>query len=113
MATFDAKLHQEAFVNMETGRKTVYVLPCTPEYSVMSAGDRLEFGSFGSILIGMIRRYPDVESLLEAQGFNNVVPEAESLDQAAGILREVSEWDEAVEREHGVLALRVREAWRK
>ena len=49
MATYDANLHIEAFEAMEASRKTVYTVIAIPEYSVMSSGDRLEFGSFGSI----------------------------------------------------------------
>ena len=49
MATYDANLHIDAFEQMEASRKTVYTVIAVPEYSVMSSGDRLEFGSFGSI----------------------------------------------------------------
>lgn len=113
MATFDANLHEEAFLNMESGRKTVYTLLSTDEYAFISAGDRLEFGRFGSILVGMVRRYPCLEDLLEAQGYENVVPEATSTEDATRIIREVPEWNKELEEQVGVLALRVREAWRK
>lgn len=113
MATYDAKHHEEAFRHMEEGRKTVYVLLATEDFAGISAGDRLEFGAHGSILIGMVRRYPSLEALLEAQGYQNVVPGSASAEEAAHTLRETSEWDSAQEPAVGVLALRVREAWRK
>ncbi len=113
MATFDAPFHEQAFIEMEEGRKTVYVIPATEEFAFMSSGDRLEFGSHGSIHVGMVRHYPDLDSLLEAEGFHNLVPEAETAAEAMAVVRSSEEWDEGAEKAHGVLALRVREARRK
>ena len=69
MATYDAPLHLEAFENMESNQKTSYTLPATVDYRFMVSGDRLEFGSFGSITVGMVRRYASLEELVEAQGW--------------------------------------------
>lgn len=113
MATYDAPLYEDAFIDMEEGRKTVYTLLATEEYGGMSAGDRLEFGSFGSIMVGMVRHYPDLESLVRMEGFRNVVPSAEDEAEALSAIRSIPEWDEAQEKAMGVLALRVREARRK
>ncbi|MBN1335720.1 MAG: hypothetical protein JXB39_07145 [Deltaproteobacteria bacterium] len=113
MATFDAPFHEQAFIEMEEGKKTVYVILATEEYDCMSAGDRLEFGSHGSIHVGMVRRYPDLESLMEAEGFHNLVPQAETAEAALGVIRSIEEWDAEAEKGQGVLALRVREARRK
>lgn len=113
MATFDGSLHIQAFENMERGDKTVYVVLCTDEYSMMSSGDRLEFGAHGSITIGTVRRYPDLERLCEAESFRNVVPEANTVEDAVRAIRAVPEWDPSMERERGVMALRVRETRRK
>jgi ASC-1-like (ASCH) protein len=113
MATYDAPLYEDAFREMEEGRKTVYVVLANEEYAAISSGDRLEFGSFGSIMVGMVRRYPNLEALAAAEGFRNLVPSAEVADEAVAMVRGLDEWDEAMERERGVIALRVREARRK
>ena len=113
MATYDAPLHIEAFENMEASRKTVYTLPATLDYRFMVSGDRLEFGSFGSITVGMVRRYESLEALVEAQGWECLVPEADDADSAIKIVRANDDWDDGAESEDGVLALRVREARRK
>jgi len=113
MATFDAPFHEDAFIEMEEGRKTVYVILATEEYAYMSSGDRLEFGSHGSIHVGMVRRYPDLESLLQTEGFRNLVPQAETEEEALAVVRAIPEWDAEAEKRCGVLALRVREARRK
>jgi ASC-1-like (ASCH) protein len=113
MATYDADLHLDAFEQMEANRKTVYTVIRTPEYSVMSSGDRLEFGSFGSITIGMVRRYANLEALIEGEGWQTLVPDAEDGADAMAQVRSISEWDKAQEDEYGVLSLRVREARRK
>jgi len=113
MATFDATTHPLAFAHMEGGVKTVYVVPWSLQYSVLSSGDRIEFDDLGSISIGMVRRYPGLSELLEAEGWENVVPEVDSLEAAAQALRADTSWDLAAEGEHGVLAFRVRSAKRK
>lgn len=113
MATFDATTHPLAFAHMEGGVKTVFVMPATLEWSMASMGDRIEFDDLGSITLGMIRRYPSVEELLTAEGYSNVVPEAESAEQAAELLRTSVGWDRKAETDEGVLALRVRSAKRK
>ena len=113
MATYDAPLHLEAFENMESNNKTVYTLPATLDYRFMVAGDRLEFGSFGSITIGMVRKYESLEELVKAQGWQCLVPEAEDAVGAIDLVRSNESWDRSAEDEHGVLALRVREARRK
>jgi ASC-1-like (ASCH) protein len=113
MATYDAPLYEEAFREMEEGLKTVYVLLASDDYMFISSGDRLEFGSFGSIMVGMVRRYPILEALIETEGHRNLVPSAESGDEAVASIRGLGEWDPDIEQERGVLALRVREARRK
>jgi ASC-1-like (ASCH) protein len=113
MATYDAPLYEEAFREMEEGLKTVYVLLASDDYMFISSGDRLEFGSFGSIMVGMVRRYPSLEALIETEGHRNLVPSAESGDEAVASIRGLGEWDPDIEQERGVLALRVREARRK
>ena len=113
MATFDAMTHPLAFAHMEGGLKTVFVVPYSQEFSVMSSGDRIEFEDLGSISIGTVRRYESVEEMLEAEGYINVVPEADDAEQAAKLLRDSSEWNARAEKQDGVLALRVRWAKRK
>lgn len=113
MATFEATTHPLAFAHMEGGVKTVFVQPYTDELSVVSSGDRIEFEDLGSITIGMVRRYETLEELLEAEGWQNVVPEANDMAQAAEVLRASPGWDSNVEKSKGVLALRVRWAKRK
>ncbi len=113
MATYDAPLYEEAFLEMEQGLKTVYVLLGSDDYMFISSGDRLEFGSYGSIMVGMVRRYPSLEALIETEGHRNLVPSAESGDEAVASIRGLGEWDPDIEQERGVLALRVREARRK
>ena len=113
MATYDAQLHIDAFESMERGQKTVYTVPAIDEYSVMCAGDRLEFGSFGSITIGTVRRYTDLEALVAVEGWQNLVPQAASMEQALEMIRANTDWNVDHEQAHGVLALRVRETRRK
>ncbi|MFH1465361.1 MAG: hypothetical protein ABIO70_13320 [Pseudomonadota bacterium] len=113
MATYDAPLYEDAFHEMEEGRKTVYVVLASDEYAAISSGDRLEFGSFGSIMVGMVRRYASLEALTAAEGFHNLVPSAEAVEDAVASIRALDEWDAAIEQERGVIALRVREARRK
>jgi len=113
MATFEALTHPLAFAHMEGGVKTVFVVPWSLEFSMMSSGDRIEFDDLGSISIGMIRRYDTLEALLEAEGWSNVVPESASVEEAAGVLRSDASWNAGAEGADGVLALRVRWAKRK
>jgi ASC-1-like (ASCH) protein len=113
MATYDAPLYEDAFIEMESGRKTVYAVLASDDYAAISSGDRLEFGSFGSIMVGMVRRYPNLEALAEAEGFRNLLPAAETAEEAIRVLRALDEWDPEIEEKRGVLALRVREARRK
>ncbi len=113
MATFDAPFYPEAFEHMEHQRKTVYALIATDEYSFMSSGDRLEFGSEGSITVGTVRRYPSLEKLVEIEGWQALVPDAASADEALTSVRGAPDWERAAEETHGVLSLRVREARRK
>ncbi len=113
MATFDATTHPLAFAHMEGGVKTVYVVPNTLEFSVISSGDRIEFEDLGSVTIGAIRRYETLDALLEAEGHANVVPEADDAEHSATLLRGSSGWHAGAEADRGVLALRVRWAKRK
>ena len=113
MATFEATTHPLAFAHMEGGLKTVFVMPHSLEWSIASSGDRIEFQDLGSITLGMIRRYETVEALLEAEGWANVVPEADDAAHSASLLRSSAGWTKSVEVERGVLALRVRKTKRK
>jgi ASC-1-like (ASCH) protein len=113
MATYDANLHEQAFEEMEASRKTVYTLIATPEYSMICAGDRVEFGKFGSITIGMVRKYPSLEKLVEREGWQCLVPNADDADDALAQLRDANDWDSGQEQELGIVAMRVREARRK
>jgi len=112
MATFEATTHPLAFAHMEGGVKTVFVMPWTLQLSIISSGDRIEFDDLGSITIGMIRKYPTLEELIEAEGWDNVVPEADDAAHTMELLRSSTGWDGAAEA-NGVLALRVRWAKRK
>lgn len=113
MATYDATLHEEAFETMEASRKTVYTLIATPEYSMICSGDRVEFGKFGSITVGMVRRYATLEALVEAEGWQCLMPDAQDADDALRQIRDTEEWDTAEEQARGIMAMRVREAKRK
>ena len=113
MATFELTTHPLAFAHMEGGVKTVFVMPYSLQISVLCSGDRIEFDDLGSITIGMVKRYNDLEKLLETEGYANVVPEAESSDHAAELLRTSTGWDRGAEDKEGLLAFRVRWAKRK
>lgn len=113
MATFDTTVHPLAFAHMEGGMKTVYVVPNTAEFSVVTSGDRIEFDDLGFITVGAIRRYPNLAELMAAEGWENVIPEAESEEQAIEVLMSGADWTPAVVAKRGLLALRVREARRK
>ena len=82
MATFEATTTPVTFAHMEGELKTVHVVPRTNEYDGVSSGDRIEFDPLGSITIGAIRRYDTLKELLETEGFQNVVPDAETLEEA-------------------------------
>ncbi len=113
MATFELTTHPLAFAHMEGGMKTVYVTPWSASLSVMSSGDRIEFDDLGSITVGMVKRYPNLDVLLETEGFSNVVPEADGPEHAAALLRASPGWDARAEESEGLLAFRVRSAKRK
>ncbi len=113
MATYDVPVNPEAFSSMESGRKTVYAVLAEAQFDGICSGDRLEFGSVGAVSVGMVRRYPSLEALVEAEGWQNLVPEAGSATTAISDVRAVSEWDAAKEEQVGVLALRVRDTKRK
>ena len=113
MATYDAPLHQDAFSQMEARRKTIYALIADEPYRHICSGDRVEFGEHGSITVGMVRRYKNLEDLVAAQGWHCLVPTAETGEEAIAEVRAISDWDARQEREVGVVALRVREAIRK
>lgn len=113
MATFEATTHPLAFAHMEGGMKTVYVMPWSREFSVLTSGDRIEFDDLGSITVGTVRRYDTLAELVETEGFANVVPEAESAEACIQSLRQSDDWDEGAASENGVLAFRVRWAKRK
>ncbi len=112
MATHDTTTHPLAFAHMEGGMKTVYVVPNSGAYSVVTSGDRIEFDDLGYITVGTIRRYDKLEDLLEKEGFNNVIPEADTPEQALEALRASSEWN-GLNEDKGVLAIRIRDAKRK
>ncbi len=113
MATYDACIHVQAFEAMEQGKKTVYALLNTDDYGAICSGDRLEFGTLGSITVGTVRRYKNLEELVETEGWQNLVPAAEDRSTALEDVRAIAEWDDDIEKDRGVLCLRVREARRK
>lgn len=113
MATFEATTDAMTFANMESSVKTVYVLPRTLGFDMITSGDRIEFDNLGSISIGAIRRYSSLQELLEFEGFINVVPSAEDIDQAMDVVRKTADWSAKAEDERGVMALRVRSVKRK
>lgn len=113
MATFELTTHPLAFAHMEGGVKTVYVMPFSLQLSVMSSGDRIEFDDLGSVTVGMVKRYSNLDALLSAEGFANVVPEADSVDHAADLLRTSPGWNANAEASDGVLCFRVRWTKRK
>ena len=57
MATFEASTHPLAFAHMEGGMKTVFVMPYSDEFAMVSSGDRIEFDDLGSITIGCTGTY--------------------------------------------------------
>ena len=113
MATFDDPVNTAAFASMESGRKTVYAVVADPQFDGICSGDRIEFGSVGAVSVGMVRRYSSLEDLVEAEGWQNLVPEAGDAGKAISDVRAVDEWDTAREESLGVLALRVRATKRK
>jgi len=112
MATFEATIHPLTFALMEGGSKTIYVAPIGLGFDHITAGDRLEFPGVGSITVGAIRKYPELQELLELEGVTNVVPDAPSVEDAMKVLREGPEWDVSKEKS-GVVAMRVRWTKRK
>ncbi|MBW1878029.1 MAG: hypothetical protein JRI25_03335 [Deltaproteobacteria bacterium] len=112
MATYDTTTHPLAFAHMEGGMKTVYVVPNSGELSMVTSGDRVEFDDLGYITVATVRRYETLGDLIEAEGFGNVIPEANSSEEAIEVLRASMDWNGRSE-DNGVLALRVRNAKRK
>jgi ASC-1-like (ASCH) protein len=113
MATYDVPVNPTAFSNMESGRKTVYAVLADPTFQGICSGDRIEFGSMGAVSVGMVRRYASLETLVAAEGWQNLVPEASSAEVAIADVRAVPEWSLEKEKEVGVYALRVRDTKRK
>ena len=113
MATFEVGADSRLFEVMESGRKTVYVLPATDEYQLICSGDRVEFGAVGAISVGFVRRYADLEALLEGESWANVRLDESSAEHTAKRIRQSISWDATAERSAGVLALRVRDTLRK
>ncbi len=113
MATYEATTYPLAFAHMEGGVKTVYVVPASRSFQGISSGDRIEFEGLGSITVGMVRRYDSLEEMVGAEGHANVLPEAETADEAVSAIRGSSGWDRQAAERSGVLAVRVRWAKRK
>lgn len=113
MATFEATTHAVTFAHMEGETKTVFVVPRTPRFDMVTSGDRIEFEPLGSITIGAIRRYDSLEELMESEGFQNVIPDADTVEAAMEAVRATPDWNKRVEADSGVMALRVRSAKRK
>ena len=113
MATFEATTTSVTFAHMEGTTKTVFVVPRTIKFDMVTSGDRIEFESLGSITIGAVRRYQTLAQMFDAQGFENVVPDAETMDEATDRIRATPDWDRKVEEQAGVMALRVRSTKRK
>jgi ASC-1-like (ASCH) protein len=113
MATFDATTSAVMFAHMEGATQTVYAVPRSPAYDSVTSGDRFEFDRVGSITIGAVRRYVSLRELLEFEGFQNVVPDAETIEEAEEAIRKSPDWDRRVEEARGVMGLRVRSTKRK
>lgn len=113
MATFESTTKPMTFAQMEARTKSVYVVPRDGSYDGITSGDRIEFDNLGSITIGAIRRYSNLDELLEMEGFANVSPDAESAEQAISSVHEQSEWTPNIAADAAVMALRVRAVKRK
>jgi ASC-1-like (ASCH) protein len=113
MATFEATTTSVTFAHMEGTTKTVFIVPRTIKFDMVTSGDRIEFESLGSITIGAVRRYQTLKDMFEAQGFDNVVPDADTTEEATERIRATPDWDRKVEDKAGVMALRVRSTKRK
>lgn len=113
MATFEVGADRSLFEAMESGRKTVYVLPATDEYQLICSGDRVEFGKVGAIAVGFVRRYADLEALIEGESWGNVRLDESSAEQTLSRIRQRIAWDSTAELNAGVLAIRVRSTLRK
>ena len=113
MATFDATTRPVTFAHMEGETKTIFVVPRSPKFDSVTAGDRFEFDMLGSITVGAIRRYKTLKELLELEGFQNAVPTATTLEEAIDAIRETPDWSEKYEQDAGVIAMRVRTSKRK
>ncbi|MFT5586936.1 MAG: ASC-1-like (ASCH) protein [Cognaticolwellia sp.] len=112
MATFEVGADCRLFEAMESGRKTVYVLPATDEYQLICSGDRVEFGAVGAISVGFVRRYADLEALVEGESWANVRLDESSQEETLSRIRRSISWG-PVEDKAGVLAIRVRSTLRK
>lgn len=113
MATFEATTNAVTFAHMEGQTKTVYVVTANKDFAYVSSGDRIEFDHLGSITLGAIRRYDTLEALLEREGYSNVSPDAETVEDCMEALRKTPDWDSKVEASKGVMAMRVRSVKRK
>lgn len=113
MATYEVGADRRLFEAMESGRKTVYVLPATDEYQLICSGDRVEFGAVGAVSVGFVRSYADLEALVEGESWANVRLDEGSPEETLSRIRKSISWDAAVENSAGVLAIRVRSTLRK
>ncbi len=113
MATYDTTIHPLAFAHMEGGMKTVYVVPNAGQFTAVTSGDRIEFDDIGYITVGTIRRYASLEELVEAEGYQNIIPEAEDTAAAMKAIKASADWSPTEVERSGVLAVRIRNAKRK
>lgn len=113
MATFDVGADRARFEAMERGQKTVYALPATEEYQLICSGDRLEFGAVGAVAVGFVRRYPNLEALVDGESWANVRLDEGTREETLQRIRQSISWDAAAESGAGVLAVRVRDTVRK
>lgn len=113
MATYDTTIHPLAFAHMEGGMKTVYVVPNSGQFAEVTSGDRIEFDDIGYITVGTIRRYDTLAELVEAEGYANIIPEAEDTESAMEAIRTSTDYSRSEVERSGILAIRIRDAKRK
>jgi ASC-1-like (ASCH) protein len=103
-ATFHFDIRPQWEEAIREGRKGVDARPNIQPYADVKKGDVLRYHSLRVEVLG-IHAYPGLNDLLQAEGFRQVVPEAQDIHQALAVLLEEFHH---LEPPHGVLALKIR-----
>lgn len=106
-------LHRKYIDLIKSGKKTVEGRINSGGFKNFKVGDKVKFfdgknpNFFVVCVITGIGKYATFREMLEREGVNKMIPEAESLNEAEGIYNRIPSYPERAKR-NGVLALRIK-----